>query len=317
MIDNVAQQSVFGTYSQKENQVTSALLKILEADRGGDLLNDFLQSLGDNGLPEKSLSLEAQKYIDDKDVHSIPDGLISCNYAFKIYIESKLSEDINRDQLENHKKLIAGDRDGNNKLIYITKHATRPAELSEGILWTNWSELLRFLKAYEPEESNVILDYLIEQFELLITSLGLYDDSEKRVVIVGGRWGEPVALEYGFYACQANRYFKKSKYLAFYYDQRIKYLFEVIGEKKDCVDIRELKGEVPEEYFRKREPNYQPENRTFFKLKKVHEFMPVIENDTVSRTGRRVAFTQGQTYTTYDRIMKAKKTSELREYSIK
>lgn len=35
MIDNVAQQSVFGTYSQKENQVTSALLKILEADRGG------------------------------------------------------------------------------------------------------------------------------------------------------------------------------------------------------------------------------------------------------------------------------------------
>ena len=104
------------------------------------MLNDFLQSLGDNGLPEKSLSLEAQKYIDDKDVHSIPDGLISCNYAFKIYIESKLSEDINRDQLENQ---------------YIIQHATRPAELSEGILWTNWSELLRFLKAYEPEEPNV------------------------------------------------------------------------------------------------------------------------------------------------------------------
>ena len=37
MIDNVAQQSVFGTYSQKENQVTSALLKILEADRGGGI----------------------------------------------------------------------------------------------------------------------------------------------------------------------------------------------------------------------------------------------------------------------------------------
>lgn len=37
MIDNVAQQSVFGAYSQKENQVTSALLKILEADRGGEI----------------------------------------------------------------------------------------------------------------------------------------------------------------------------------------------------------------------------------------------------------------------------------------
>lgn len=257
--------------------------------------------------------MEAQKYIDDKDVHSIPDGLISCNYAFKIYIESKLSKYIDTVQLENHKKLIAEDRDGNNKLIYITKHVTRPTELSEEILWTNWSDLLRFLKAYEPEEPNVILDYLIEQFDLLVTSLDLYDDSDNRVVIVGGRWGEPVALEYGFYACQANRYFKKAKYLAFYYDQRIKYLFEIVGEKKENVNIRELKDDVPEEYFRKKEPHYQPGKRTFFKVKKVHEFTPVIENDTMSRTGRRVAFTQGQTYTTYDKIMNAKKTSELRE----
>lgn len=35
MSKNIIEQSVFGAYSQKENQVTSALLKILEADFGG------------------------------------------------------------------------------------------------------------------------------------------------------------------------------------------------------------------------------------------------------------------------------------------
>lgn len=38
MSKNITEQSVFGAYSQKENQVTSALLKILETDCGGDCL---------------------------------------------------------------------------------------------------------------------------------------------------------------------------------------------------------------------------------------------------------------------------------------
>lgn len=35
-------------------------------------------------------------------------------------------------------------------------------------------------------------------------------------------------------------------------------------------------------------------------------------NDSFGKTGRRIAFTQGQTYTTLERIRKAKVTSELR-----
>ena len=121
MSKNITEQSVFGTYFQTENQVTSALLKILETDcRGGSLLDEILQRIDEgNGLPEKTLKIETQSYIDDTDIHSRPDGLISCNYAFNIYIESKLSDVINLPQLENHKKLIVEDRDECNKLIYI------------------------------------------------------------------------------------------------------------------------------------------------------------------------------------------------------
>ncbi len=312
MSKNITEQSVFGAYSQNENQVTSALLKILEADfGGGSLLDEILQRIDEgNGLPEKTLKIETQSHIDDKDVHGIPDGLISCNYAFNIYIESKLSETINPVQLENHKKLLDNDRDDRNKLIYITTHSKRPDILPAEILWTNWTTLMNILNDYQQDVPNPVLTYLIQQFELLITSLNLYDDSENRVIIVGGRWGEPIALEYGFYACQGGRSFRKAKYLAFYYAQRIQYLFEIV-EKNDNVDIK-IREDVPEEYFQKKEPLYTPEKRTFFRLKLVKEFTPAIKNDTITEKGRRIAFTQGQTYTTLDKIKNAEVTSELR-----
>ena len=185
MSKNITEQSVFGAYSQKENQVTSALLKILETDcGGGSLLDEILQRIDEgNGLPEKTLKIETQSYIDDTDIHSIPDGLISCNYAFNIYIESKLSDVINLTQLENHKKLIVEDRDERNKLIYITTHDKRPEILPQEIIWTNWTTLMNILNDYQQDVPNPVLSYLIEQFELLITSLGLYDDHENRVII--------------------------------------------------------------------------------------------------------------------------------------
>lgn len=141
------------------------------------MLDEILQRIDEgNGLPEKSLKIETQSHIDDKDIHSIPDGLISCNYAFNIYIESKLSEAIDSAQLENHYKLLKNDIDDRNKLIYITTHTKRPDILPEEILWTNWTTLMDILNDYQQDVPNPVLTYLIEQFELLITSLGLYDD---------------------------------------------------------------------------------------------------------------------------------------------
>ena len=126
---------------------------------GGTLLDEILQGIGDYGLPEKSLQIETQSYIDNKEIHSVPDGLISCNYAFNIYIESKLSEDIKPKQLENHKKLLDEDRDDRNKLIYITTHTSRPEILPQDILWTNWTTLMDLLNSYKQEDSNPYLSH--------------------------------------------------------------------------------------------------------------------------------------------------------------
>ena len=302
---NIIEQSVFGSYEQKENQVTSALLKILEADQNEILLNALLLNMGDPGLPDKEIRIETQAK--NSEGNSVPDGKLSCHYAFNIYIESKLGTHIDKKQLDYHLKLL----NENTKLIYITNHADKPSILPEDVLWTNWTKLYEIINEVHEEGLSPVLDYLIEQFYLLLNNLNLYDDSKNRVIIVGGRWGEPVALEYGFYACQGGRSFKKAKYLAFYYNQRIKYLFE-IEKKIENADIKMPPLYVPTEYFQKKEPKYVKEERTFFKLKKVKDFVPEIANDTVDKNGRRIAFTQGQTYTTLEKIEHAQKTSDLR-----
>lgn len=133
---------------------------------------------------------------------------------------------------------------------------------------------------------------------------------EQSVIIVGGHFSENVALNYGFYACQPNRKFRPSKYLAFYHQNRIKYLFEIIGNVKESVDIQK-EPSVQKAYFSDFEPNYKPEPRKFFKLKLHTTFKKEIKNDKTDKNGKATAFVQGQTYTTFDKITKASKTSDL------
>lgn len=141
-------------------------------------------------------------------------------------------------------------------------------------------------------------------------NLGLYDYSHNRVIIVGGAYGENVALKYNFYACQNRRSFLPSRYLAFAYKNRIEHLFEIIGDSKDDIN---LKNEgIDESYFLDLDPNYHG-LRKFFKLKHCKTFDPVIINDNKDKNGNRCAFVQRQTYTTYESIMNARVTSELYE----
>jgi hypothetical protein len=310
---NISEQSVFGIYDQAENQVTTALLKIFEADENETILNAMLQDIDGTELPEKSLKIETQP--ENSEGKSRPDGKLSCRYAFDIYIESKLgnlgTDKKTKNQLNEHCELLEEGR--NVKLLYITKDNARPEILPKGVLWTNWKHLYEIINSvYDEEDIDPVLDYLINQFYLLLRTNKLYDDSQNRVIIVGGSWGEPVAKEYGFYACQPNRSFKDAKYLAFYNRRKIKYLFEIKGERKSNVDLRTLPEDlVSKRFFSEKDPNYSG-MRCYFKLELVKEFSPAIESDSIDRNGRRVAFVRNRVYTTYDKIMNAKKTSDLK-----
>lgn len=137
--NKIEDQAVFGCYSQNENKVTLALLKILERAKGDSLLRNLIELADGEDLPDNQILLESQ--VTDTAEHSIPDGKISCQYAFQYFIESKLSEDIPAKQLQQHLETVR--KTPNAHLIYITQHSQRPKELMEhkDVLWTNWTKV--------------------------------------------------------------------------------------------------------------------------------------------------------------------------------
>lgn len=305
---SIAQTSIFGEYKKHEDRVTAALLHIIHI--GGNMVIQRL--FGDVfDIPSNDINVIPQSY----QKNSIPDGELSCECYYHLYIESKIAPNsIDPTQLANHKKL--SNTASGNFLIYLTPDLSKPAELvKENVEWMDWRTIIDRLKGIVADGyADKLLEYFIEQFVLLVehtvyakTCVIPMDES---VIIVGGHFGENIALNYHFYACLPNRKFRPSKYLAFYHQHRIKYLFEIISQK-DSVDIQKEPAINKTDYFKVIEPNYSPQARMLFQLKLSHTFSAEIVNNKTDKNGNSTAFVQGQTYTTLNKIMKAKTTSDL------
>lgn len=316
---NISEQAVYGEYKKTEDKVTAALLQVLHY--GGH--NIVCSLFEDIDLPSNEINVCPQV----KEDKSVPDGAVSCECRYKIYIESKivpnaLNSEQGKKQLEANKKL--SNPNDAQWVVYITSDKDKPQELETvpGMIWVNWQTIVERLKGYETSDN--LVRFLIEQFCLYVDHLVFKNngkssnhdvlssmealDKDQRVIIVGGAWGEDVALEYDFYACQEGRYFLPAKYIAFYHKNRIQNIFEIESIIESTCLTEDLVGQ---EYLTRKEPNYNQKPRKFFKLKHHHTFNPEIKNDTFDKNGKPCAFTYNQRYTTYDAIMRATKTSEL------
>lgn len=319
-MNSITHLSIFGEYKNPEDKVTAALLQVLHY--GGH--NIVCSLFEDIDLPSNEINVRPQVVEDE----SRPDGVVSCNCVFKIIIESKitsnaLSSEHGKTQLEAHKKLSSPN--DAQWVVYITPDQKIPQELEKdksGIIWINWQKIVEKLKGYETSDN--LIKFLIEQFCIYVDHVVFKSESkllspaassstamlneDQRVIIVGGAWGEDVALNYHFYACQEGRYFLPAKYLAFYHKNRIKYLFEI----EEILESTSLTVNlVGPKYLKVKESNYNGEHRKFFKLKPHHTFCPEIKNDTVDKNGNPCAFLYKQRYTAYSAIMSASKTSDL------
>lgn len=315
----ISEQSIFSEYKKQEDKVTAALLQVLHY--GGH--NIVCSLFEDIDLPSNEINVSSQIVEDE----SRPDGVVSCDCKYKIFIESKiisgaLNSDHGKKQLEANKKLSSPN--DAQWVIYITPDKDKPKELESvsEIIWVNWQKIVEKLKGYETSDN--LVRFLIDQFCIYVdhivfgnkgrlSSHGALSstemlDKDQRVIIVGGAWGEDVALKYHFYACQEGRYFLPAKYIAFYHKNRIQNIFEI----EDIIESTCLtENLVGQKYLKEKEPNYNHKPRKFFKLKHLHSFNPEIRNDTVDKNGKPCAFTYNQRYTTYSAIMNASKTSEL------
>jgi len=131
-MNNIDDLSVFGDYSTEENRLTQALLHVLKI--GGDELLVFLCSKLSVTLPKRELIYHSQIKLKKKDQavgSSVPDGLVKSDYAFSLYIESKLNNSINEVQLANHLNGLFSCFDNSTPvyLLYITSGDSVPQKL--------------------------------------------------------------------------------------------------------------------------------------------------------------------------------------------
>ena len=301
----IENHSIFGNYSQTENKVTAALLQILKVG-GTEFIAKVISEIDEIDFPSSEINIITQ----EKENRNVYDGLLECAFSFRVLVESKIKlESINKTQLAG---LIDNAQGTTDYILYITPDNKKPNELCDNskIYWSNWSKINEILKETNPKTEPI--NFLINEFEKYLESLELLDSSEQRVQIAAGSWGEPIALKYGFYACQNNRTRKDSKYLAFYNCGGIHTLFEIVGEPQNDCDLSKSEDETIKKYLEVADPNYiRGSFRQFYPLKLVSNTLN-IKHLGKNKKGKGSAYTMGVfRYTTIDKIKGAKTTDEL------
>lgn len=305
-MSKIENHSVFGNYSQTENRVTAALLQILKIG-GTDFIGKLMNQIDDIDFPSSEINIVTQ----EREKNNIYDGMLDCNFAFRVLVESKTEfGKVNQKQLDG---LIKNAVNPTDYILFITPDNAKPTLLENKertIYWTNWKKINEILK--EINTSQEPLNFLITEFEKYLEFLNLLNviSPDQRVQIAAGSFGEPIALKYGFYACQNYRTTRESKYLAFYNNRGIHSLFEIVEGPIDNCDLSQ-RADI-ENYLSEHEPNYSSrDKRQFYKLKLISDKLG-IEHSGMNTNGKRTAFTMGVfRYTTIDKLNNAKTTEDL------
>lgn len=305
-MSKIENHSLFGHYKKSEDRVTAALLQILKCG-GTEFIGNVISQINEIEFPSSEINITTQ----ERQKSNVYDGKLECNFSFKILVESKIqAESINITQLNG---LIENAEKPNDFILYITPDNKKPSELENTkklIYWVNWKDLNEILKNSKFQDD--ILNYLILEFEKYLDFLKLltYVSPKSRVQIAAGSYGEPIAREYEFYACQNKRSIKESGYLAFYNNRGIHSLFKIIGEPQDDTDLSKVNDPSVLRYLKEKEPNYKGDLRQFYKLKFLKELN--IKHNEINENGKKTAYTMGVfRYTSIDKIEKAETTKEL------
>ena len=307
-MSKIENHSIFGNYKQVENKVTAALLQIFKIG-GTEFIGNVISEIDEIEFPSSEINIITQ----ERESHNVYDGLLECNFSFRVLVESKTElGKIKKKQLEG---LIDNAKNPNDYILYITPDSSRPKELDKTekqIYWVNWKRINEILQ--ELKTSQEPLNFLISEFEKYLDFLNLLEvvSPEERVQIAAGSYGEPIALKYGFYACQNYRTIKESKYLAFYNNRGIHTLFEILEEPQNNCDLSTIEDEKIKDYLNNYEPNYSKrDKRQFYRLKLINDKLEISHNG-MNAKGKKTAYTMGVfRYTTIDKLKNAKTTNDL------
>jgi hypothetical protein len=327
-------ESIFSTYSTRENRVTASIMAVLRC-----LAVPRIERLLGALTGDAEFEMVRFQNQPSKGGDGVPDGEIGS--SFRLLIETKRDRNAltptqkHRDQLERHLKRLEMSNEATRLLLVLTPDDQEPALIDqiggERLVWSNFQafdQAIEELLSGDRNDKDVISEreeFLLRELQKMFLADGLVG-SDHGVLVIPAKRAWPLYNRVHAYVCQEGRPFQPVKHLAFYADNQIYDRVPLIEEKHDEVVFQRGRykgklGEVVEktlDAYDKGEWPYKLSRQKVFLLSApdAEETLklkggPII-NDTVSKkTGRPIAFTQNQRYVTLDAIQKAKKTSEL------
>lgn len=319
---------LFATYHQAENIVTATFLAVLQRLSLANIDRILGSLLGDTGY--SLVTFDNQP----KGMGSVPDARISTGAA--IWMETKIYPDaVNPGQVRNHLKAL--NRTAGERLLLLTPDDNLPANLPEGVIWSNFDTLAGAVEdilsdGEEPPSEREA--FLLREFLRMLRQRGLIAANKPRVMVIGANRAWPMYQDLSIYRCSVSkpmRSLKATDYLGFYAGGEIKPLAPRFIAEIESLDLRReaeiealtdaaLKERA--EGLRKKVSELQQWPHFDNPLKIMFLSGPAdpetenlgkpIVNDKKDKNGKAAPFTYGQPrYVTLESLKAAAKTSEL------
>jgi hypothetical protein len=265
---------------------------------------------------------------------SVPDARISANFAY--WFEVKTERDALRErQITEHLANLG--RGADERLFVVTPDPEPPATLGQfdepRLMWFNFRTLHDVLERILVDPSSGISEqqrFLLRELQLLLIEDGLVDNDD--VVVVAARVAYGEYLEGSLYICQAERAFRGGlTHMGFYADSAIQPEIAAIRYREDLVPFtveeatrRRGRSSVDDLIADAIETQLAAGGREEGRPYQVFVLSPAtdpdtirlpqpIENDTVTESGRRWAWTLGQRYVSLTSLIRpgVERTSDL------
>lgn len=212
---------IFSTYSTDENRVSGSLMAVLER-----LSLTTLESLLSTAAEEELTLVRFRTQPTNPYGPGTPDGSIEASALLLFEVKIKPGG-VDLQQLRRHLAWLSESHSASKRLFYVTPDGARPAALDEldrpeQVIWTSFTMLDDAITEVLAEPVDLVSErerFLLREMADMFRLEGLVGGFD--TVVVAGRVSWPEYLEYGIYACQAERSFRDVPYFGFYVDKQI------------------------------------------------------------------------------------------------
>ena len=322
MLCTMSTQSIFSSYHGGENRVTSTMLAVFER-LGLGLTERILAA----ATEDPSLGLASFSDQPSSGGAGVPDGEIRASFRYLIEIKT-IPNAVSVEQLRRHLHRLNGTY-ADERLLVITPDPEEPVRLGRvddpRVVWIGFGLLAQAIEGVIQDPSELAS----EQQRFLLRELVSYFESEgvltvDDTVVVAARVAYPEYLEMSAYACQPNRSIRNVSRMAFYTHKQV--MPEIAEVYRRFTDVLF----VSEEARRLKARRDPLEKRLSAVIRRrlttrpaqlggrfdVYILSGATDPDTLILESpiqhvARGAWTQGQRYTSVERLKKAKTTADL------